>query len=158
RDKAAITAGTPASALMSRAGAAAVASLRRHAGERLARGVAVYAGTGNNGGDAWGVAGLLRELGVTGRVHATDEPATGDARAARSAATASGPFEEPRGDEGVVVDGLLGTGAVGAPRAAVANALAQLGALRAKGVFVLALDVPSGLDASTGESPNAAVG
>ena len=136
---------------MSRAGAAAADALRRHAGDRLTHGVAIFAGTGNNGGDAWVVAGILRHGGVTVRMHATGEPATADALAARSHALASGSFEAPRGDEAVAVDGLLGTGASGEPRGAVAEALGSLAALRARGAFVLALDVPSGLDASTGD-------
>jgi NAD(P)H-hydrate epimerase len=56
----------------------------------------------------------------------------------------------PHGKPGVIVDGLLGTGARGAPRGAIAQACADLGAARADGTFVVALDVPSGLDASTG--------
>ncbi len=157
RDAAAIAAGTPSALLMSRAGTAAAGALRRHAGGQLQRGVAVFAGTGNNGGDAWVVARLLRQGGATVRVHATGQPGTADAVEARNLALADGAFDEPRGDEAVAVDGLLGTGATGAPRGAVADALASLGALAARGAFVLALDVPSGLDASTGDVADATV-
>ena len=153
RDAAAIAAGTPSYALMQRAGAAAAAAIKRHAAQRLVGGVVVFAGAGNNGGDAWIVAGALRRDGVTVRVHATADPATDDARAARTDALAAGPFDAPRGDETIVVDGLLGTGSSGAPRGAVAAALDQIRAARTRGAFVLALDVPSGLDATTGEVP-----
>lgn len=157
RDAAAIAAGTPSSTLMTRAGARAVAALMRHAQPQLSRGVAVLAGSGNNGGDAWVVAGSLRAAGVQVRVRATAEPGTADARAAKSHTLAAGPFEEPHGDEAVAVDGLLGTGATGAPRGAVADALKALGAFRERGAFVLALDLPSGLDATTGEFAGGAV-
>jgi hydroxyethylthiazole kinase-like uncharacterized protein yjeF len=152
RDAAAIAAGTPSSTLMARAGAAAVRAIVRYAGERCGGGVAVFAGPGNNGGDAWVVAGSLRTAGVQVRVHATAQPATPDARAAQATALARGPFDEPRGDERVAVDGLLGTGSAGAPRDAIARALATLGDLRARGAMTFALDVPSGLDATTGEA------
>ncbi|MGI9116404.1 MAG: NAD(P)H-hydrate dehydratase, partial [Gaiellales bacterium] len=54
----------------------------------------------------------------------------------------------------LVVDALLGTGAAGAPTGAAATAIA---AIREAGLPVVALDVPSGVDASTGEAPGAAV-
>jgi NAD(P)H-hydrate epimerase len=49
-----------------------------------------------------------------------------------------------------VIDGLLGTGASGAPRGALADAVETIVELRDRGATVVALDVPSGLDASTG--------
>jgi NAD(P)H-hydrate epimerase len=143
--------------LMLRAGNAAVDAIRRHAGDRLARGVAVFVGTGNNGGDAWIVAGALRTQGVTVRVHATGEPATPDAIAARDDAVKAGAFDPPRGDEGTAVDGLLGTGASGLPRGATISALEMLATLRAQGAFVVALDVPSGMDSTTGDVPDLTV-
>ena len=64
RDRAAIAAGVPSRALMQRAGAAAAGEICRRYGARLAGGVAVYAGPGNNGGDGWVVAGALAAAGV----------------------------------------------------------------------------------------------
>jgi NAD(P)H-hydrate epimerase len=49
-----------------------------------------------------------------------------------------------------VVDGLLGTGARGAPRGDIARACEAIDAARRSGAYVVALDVPSGLDAATG--------
>jgi NAD(P)H-hydrate epimerase len=150
RDAAAIAAGTPSSALMTMAGRRATDALKRHAGDRLRDGVAIYAGPGNNGGDAWVVAGLLRRDGVRVRVHIAGEPSTPDAKQAQATACASGHFQPPRGDEAVVVDGVLGTGSGGAPRGAVADALSLISAHEARGAYVAALDVPTGLDANTG--------
>ena len=68
RDAAAIAAGVPSRALMRCAGTAAAAEIARRY-PRLVRGpVAVFAGPGNNGGDAWVVAGALAAAGADVRV------------------------------------------------------------------------------------------
>ena len=156
-DASAIAAGTPSRTLMQRAGEGAAAFVRRNLADRFGEGVAVYAGPGNNGGDAWVVAGLLAQNGVPVRVHEAGPPRTPDAIAERDRALSVASFEAPTGAERVVVDGLLGTGASGAPRGAIAEAIASIEAARVSGAAVIALDVPSGLDASTGEA-NGAVG
>jgi ADP-dependent NAD(P)H-hydrate dehydratase / NAD(P)H-hydrate epimerase len=152
RDRAAITAGVPSRALMQRAGAAAAAELVRHCGDRLERGVAVFAGVGNNGGDAWVVAAALAAVGIRVRVEEVGDAKTDDARAERDNARRQTSFDRPTGAEGVVVDGVLGTGATGVPRGAAAGAIRRIMALRDSGARVVALDVPSGLDASTGDA------
>src|SRR5690349_11612494 len=153
RDRAAIDSGIPSRALMQRAGAAAAGEIVRAFGEgdRLARGVSVFAGPGNNGGDAWVVAAALGAVGVQVRVVEVAEPRTDDARAERDVARAAMNFGAPAGGEAVVVDGVLGTGSSGAPRGAVADAIRRIDDLRNGGAAVVALDIPSGVDASTGE-------
>ena len=136
---------------MQRAGAAAAAEIVCAFGDAVAHGVAVFAGPGNNGGDAWVVAAALAAVGVPVRVVEVAEPKTDDARAERESARAVIDTREPGGAEGVVVDGLLGTGSSGAPRGAIAEAIRRIGHLRDAGARVVALDVPSGLDASTGK-------
>ena len=88
RDRTAIDAGVPSRALMQRAGAAAAAEIARFFGDRMRRGVAVYAGPGNNGGDAWVVAASLAAAGVRVRVAQVGEPKTEDARSERASAAA----------------------------------------------------------------------
>src|SRR5207237_1158578 len=61
-----------------------------------------------------------------------------------------------RGEQ-LIVDGLLGTGASGAPRGDIAAAIDLINAMRARGAAVVSLDVPSGLDSTTGETPGAVV-
>jgi NAD(P)H-hydrate epimerase len=156
-DRAAMDAGIPSRALMQRAGAAAAAEIARRWPGRLAGGVAVFAGTGNNGGDAWVVARALATAGVPVRVHAPAEPRTADAAAERRLALEVVGTDPLRGDERIVVDGVLGTGATGAPRGAPAEAIARMRVLRAGGARVAALDVPSGLDASTGAATGALI-
>ena len=149
RDRAAIDAGVPSRALMQRAGAAAAAEIARHFGDRMRRGVAVFAGPGNNGGDAWVVAASLAAIGVRVRVAQIGEPKTDDARAERATARAVLDRAEPTGAEDVVVDGVLGTGASGAPRGAVLDASRRILALKADGAAIASLDIPSGMDATT---------
>lgn len=159
RDSAAIDAGIPSRALMQRAGAVSASEIALRYGRDLGRGVLVFAGPGNNGGDAWVVARALAASGVQVRVCEPVPAATDDARAERALAlplvdaVASDDATLRAGDvyrgEGVVVDGLLGTGASGAPRGAVGVAISALRTLRDRAPIV-ALDLPSGLDASTG--------
>jgi len=54
------------------------------------------------------------------------------------------------GGEQIVVDGLLGTGATGAPRGPIADAISVIMRLRERGAAVVAIDVPSALDATSG--------
>ncbi len=166
RDAAAITAGIGSFALMARAGTAAAAEIVRAAGSRLAHGVCVLTGGGNNGGDGWIVAAQLARLGVRVRVRVVMPARTDDARRAQRIARMTLPAEaireagteaagEPPGVAvdawpGVVVDALLGTGATGALREPVARAAEWCRGARARGALVFSLDVPSGVDATTG--------
>jgi NAD(P)H-hydrate epimerase len=78
----------------------------------------------------------------------------GDARIALEALRAAGK-EAAEGLEGdVVLDGLFGTGFHGEPRADAAEIIAQMNAAEAP---VLSVDLPSGVDADTGEVAGAAV-
>jgi NAD(P)H-hydrate epimerase len=117
-----------ASELMERA-ARAVADevLRRFPG---ARRVAVVCGAGSNGGDGRIAAGMLREAGLD--AEETEAPAGAD----------------------VVVDALFGTGFRGEPRPPAAELIERM---NAAGAPVVAVDVPSGVDASTGEVAGLAV-
>ncbi len=155
-DAAAIAAGTPGTELMARAGRA----LADAVAESFPSGtIAVLCGKGNNGGDGWVAARLLRDAGRDVRVLTTGTVAEleGDALAAAEALT--GPAAEPvtpgclQGAAGAV-DCLLGTGATGRPRGAAADAIRLL---EAAGVPVVACDVPSGVDASTGTVDEPAV-
>lgn len=158
RDAAAIAAGIPSRALMQRAGSAAAAEIALRERSRLANGVHVFAGPGNNGGDAWVVARALATAGIPVRVVEVIPAKSPDAIAEREIAR---PLVEidtslnnlPTG--GIVVDGILGTGGSGAPRGAVADAVAAIDNARRAGAFVVALDLPTGVDATTGDAAGA---
>lgn len=150
RDHAAIAAGVPSFALMQRAGAAATAVILRDYADRLASGVALFAGSGNNGGDAYLVAAQLARAGVAVRLHAAALPVTPDAQRASRLASPFLTHGEPTGHERLVIDGVLGTGHRGALREQAAAACLRVALLRDAGAAVVALDLPSGLDATTG--------
>jgi ADP-dependent NAD(P)H-hydrate dehydratase / NAD(P)H-hydrate epimerase len=120
--------------LMERAGALAAeaGSQEMHGASRWT----VVCGGGANGGDGRIMARHLEAQGKQVRVV--------DAKAG----------ETDIGDVEVVVDALLGTGFAGEPRAEAAALIERINAHPAK---VVAVDVPSGVDASTGEIPGAAV-
>ncbi|MBD8880461.1 NAD(P)H-hydrate dehydratase [Rhodanobacter sp. 7MK24] len=150
--------GVPGFELMRRAAWAALSSLRRHWPQ--ARRIAVYCGPGNNGGDGFLLAVLAREAGLQVDVFALNEASAGDAATARQAWKDAGGAVRlwHSGDAlptvDVHVDALYGTGLRRAPETSVA---ALIEAINASGTPVLALDVPSGLDADTGRTPGTAV-
>ena len=158
RDRAAIEKGTPSRTLMQRAGNAAAEEISRRYSDRLQRGVRVYTGAGNNGGDGWVVAGMLARAGAEVIVVEAAEAKTPDAMSEKRATMeSSGGVRSIRLGErservqpGMVIDALLGTGSAGKPRGAIAEAIAIVNGLRAEGSTVAALDIPSGLDATSG--------
>jgi NAD(P)H-hydrate epimerase len=159
-DSSTINAGVPSRALMQRAGAAAAAEISLRFMNRLDSGVLIFAGPGNNGGDAWVIARALHAAGAPIRIVEPVAAASPDARAERaltveqlgqSAIVALD--QAGAGGESVVVDGLLGTGSTGAPRGEIAQAVVACESARRRGATVVAVDVPSGMDASTGETP-----
>ncbi len=125
--------------------------------------VLLLAGGGANGGDAFVAARHLLALGREARVLArpSAHPLT---RLNRRRWQAVGGQTRPlspaaltrqAGSATVAVDGLLGTGFRPPLRPALAEVVAALNAARARGVPVLAVDLPSGLDATRADVPGA---
>jgi NAD(P)H-hydrate epimerase len=142
----------PGYALMRRAGEAAFQVLRQ--AWPAARRIAVLCGGGNNGGDGYVVARLAREAGLDARVLALTDPAAlkGDARQAREDCAAAGVAVEAfdaaaLADADVLVDGLFGTGL---DRPLEGAARRCIDAVAGSARPVLALDLPSGLNADSG--------
>jgi hydroxyethylthiazole kinase-like uncharacterized protein yjeF len=149
-------AGVPSLDLMERAG---LGLARLTAAASGLGPVRVVVGKGNNGGDGLVAARLLRAEGREVEVLAVAPPneLRGDARAnlERLPGAPPEPFDAARlADSGVIVDALLGTGFEGAPREPVASAIAAINAAEAPAV---ACDVPSGVNADTGEVEGQAV-
>jgi len=143
--------------LMERAGAAAA----RVALEMLAGAAgppALLAGPGNNGGDAFVVARLLKEAGLDPRVAFADDPERlpDDARRAHAAWLAAGGSWQADfpDDAGLIVDGLFGAGLARPVAGRHAEWIARANAAPCP---ILALDVPSGLDAMTGHATGPAI-
>ncbi|RDV01414.1 NAD(P)H-hydrate dehydratase [Undibacter mobilis] len=154
-DRLTIAAGTPGLTLMENAGAAvAEATVALAPGQR----VTVVAGPGNNGGDGFVAARLLAERGYSVKVILVGEASRlkGDARAAfdrwRGPVEAAAPEALAACD--VIVDALFGAGldrpVEGLPRA-------MIEAINARGVPVVAVDLPSGINGATGAVMGAAV-
>ena len=142
----------PGIRLMQRAGRAAFAALRERwpSAGRLS----IVCGAGNNAGDGYVVAGLARDAGLDVQLIQVGDQAKlkGDALAAcRFAECRIGAIAPAKGDwriDGdVVVDALLGTGAKGQVRATFRHAIERI---NEAGKPVLALDLPSGIDADGG--------
>jgi hydroxyethylthiazole kinase-like uncharacterized protein yjeF len=142
--------GVPGVDLMERAG---VGLARVTAAAARPGPIRVVCGKGNNGGDGLVVARLLREEGREVDVLAVGDlsETKGDARANVDRLPGAPPrafsAEDLRGS-GAIVDAMLGTGFEGEPREPVAGAIE---AVNGAGAVVVACDVPSGVNASTGE-------
>ena len=157
-DASAIAAGIPSRALMQRAGAAAAAEIAARFSGEMERGVVVVTGPGNNGGDGWVIARALRAVGIRVRVVEAAAAHTPDAMAERALAIEAGvPFDAELdaligASEPLFIDALLGTGlASNEPlRDHVAKAIAALMGHQQRGARIVAIDVPTGLDATTG--------
>ncbi len=140
--------GIPGLVLMRRAARQVVASLL--AEWPTAKSVAVYCGSGNNAGDGYIVAGMLADRGMAVRVVSVGDPDRLGADAAQAfeyCREGTAVFTDEALDCDVVVDALLGTGLTGNVRPVYDTAIGQI---NASGAPVLAVDVPSGLSADTG--------
>jgi hydroxyethylthiazole kinase-like uncharacterized protein yjeF len=136
--------------LMDRAGSAGADIASAMLAGRVGN-VIVLAGPGNNGGDAFVCARRLRERGVPVVVVCADRPyPPGDAANALGALEASDVLPvraPPSAVPALIVDGLFGVG-LSRPLAAPYSSWVEWA--NASGAPILALDVPSGLDAGTG--------
>jgi NAD(P)H-hydrate epimerase len=150
--------GIPGFELMQRAGRAAFrVLLDRWPGVRR---LSVCCGKGNNAGDGYLVAGLAREIGLEVALWQLGDPAEleGDAGLARDFAAArgvvpeSGPPDALDGD--VIVDALLGTGIRGELKAPFDETARRI---NQSGLPVLAIDLPTGVNADTGAATRDAV-
>lgn len=153
--------GIPGIELMERAGAGLAELTARHVPQGR---IAIVCGKGNNGGDGLVAARLLRELGREVDVLLLADPGElrGDARAnlERLPGDPPRPFAPAALDGAAgIVDAILGTGASGAPAGDVRAAVEAIVAAgpSGRGAVVIACDVPSGVDGSTGETAGAAV-
>lgn len=162
-DQRAIDAGVESFALMRAAGHAAANVIRARCGLSGLRGALIFTGAGNNGGDGWVVAKALADAGVRCEVVEVGAPRTPDAQRARSEAPSVGRRVWPVDVAAIldgshcVVDGILGTGTSGAPRDELRDAVTAINTLRERGLVVASLDIPSGVDATSGDAPGTSV-
>lgn len=148
--------GVPSLELMEAAGRAVAEVVAELAPEGPVR---VVCGKGNNGGDGFVAARLLREMGfeVEALLLWPGDELGGDAafnfERCGGELLEGDPTERLAGS-GAIVDAIFGTGFEGAPRQPAAAAIR---AINGVGVPVVACDIASGVDASTGEVAGEAV-
>jgi hydroxyethylthiazole kinase-like uncharacterized protein yjeF len=158
----------PGATLMERAGSGVVEAMGRAAGPLAGKTVTILCGKGNNGGDGFVVARLLRKQRAAVRVLLLAGPGdlSGDAktmyRRFLSAAGAKSVSAAPSADtirtslaqSDLIVDALLGTGLSASVSAPYRTAIE---AINEASVPVVAVDLPSGIHADTGAVMGAAV-
>ena len=163
------SAGIPGLILMENAGRAFVEELARRAVPIAGRSIVVVCGKGNNGGDGFVIARHLANRGCDVRVFLLGKkPAVrGDAKVNLEAAVKMARFsgvslriEEVTGhipsarNAVIIVDAVLGTGFTGEVRGLYREAIEWI---NRQGAFVAAVDLPSGVDATTGAVGSVAV-
>ncbi len=150
--------GIDAATLMEQAGWGIACSMRKFfpsPGRAL-----LYLGKGHNAGDALCAARYLRRWGWQIEMHpAYPEIEWATLTRQQLRALEAVPQSEPNGlEETVIIDGLLGIGARGELRDPIRSAVSAINARRmAQAIRVVALDVPTGLDADTGATCEVAV-
>jgi hydroxyethylthiazole kinase-like uncharacterized protein yjeF len=150
----------PDGALMQRAAAGLASACARLLGQVYGSRVVVLAGPGDNGGDALYAGALLAGRGsIVTAVAAGPRMHPGGGAALRAA---GGRLAGPESSQlpglidgaDLIIDGLLGIGGRGGLREPGATLAARAAAATG---LVVAVDLPSGIDADTGEAPGAAV-
>ncbi|WP_366922922.1 NAD(P)H-hydrate dehydratase [Metallumcola ferriviriculae] len=163
-DQKAIKLGIPGVILMENAGFKVVESIQNYFGGQLAdKQVTIVVGKGNNGGDGLVIARHLSNSKVKVKIFLTSDPTeySGDAATNMRIVEQMGIPVFRLEDENdltrlnvtllytdMVVDAIFGTGFRGSPRGLTAQVMETV---NESGVPVLAVDVPSGLDASSGK-------
>jgi hydroxyethylthiazole kinase-like uncharacterized protein yjeF len=149
----------PGLELMERAGQGAARVAMEILGDPQDKTVVHFCGKGNNGGDGFVIARLLAEAGATAKVYllGKKEDVRGDALENLNRLVKIGVGVEeltvleqaavPE-EAHLIIDALLGTGASGQVRGLMAHII---GLINDSGRPVLSVDIPSGLDADSGE-------
>jgi hydroxyethylthiazole kinase-like uncharacterized protein yjeF len=155
-DAAAIASGVAGAVLMENAGRAVAEEVARRFPD--AETVAVLCGPGNNGGDGFVAARHLTERGYQVRLGFDGDPSRlpkdAAAMAERFAGTRAPLSPDLFAGAGVVVDALFGAGLA---RRIEGKLAALIESVNASGIPVVAVDVPSGIDGTTGEVRGVAV-
>jgi NAD(P)H-hydrate epimerase len=142
--------------LMEHAGLALLQAMQARYGDLTGQDVALLCGGGNNGGDGFALARLLQRAGAQPRVFLAADPSRVRGDAAINLAALRPLGLTPESDLGrlgsphIVVDALLGTGARGAPRGSIKEAIERVQRLVAP---VVAVDLPSGTPGEGGGPP-----
>lgn len=157
--------------LMESAGRECAALILRDLEDLAMKGVVVVAGAGNNGGDGFVIARTLKAAGCPAAVvfGAPAEKLKVDSRANLESwkrfggavheytSQSADLVVELLSEAGLIVDAVFGTGFRGEPRGAAKELIDLINGARRGGVPVIAVDIPSGVDASTSQKANSSV-
>lgn len=116
--------------------------------------ITIAVGSGNNGGDGYALAYILKRNGIDSRIVMLSDKRSDDGAFFAGSAKALGVKAEPytpgcmTGSD-IIVDCLLGTGFKGAVRQSYAEAIQEI---NESGAFVVSVDINSGMDGDTGLS------
>jgi NAD(P)H-hydrate epimerase len=160
------THGIPGLELMENAGRGATHVLLEQFGDQARAGVGVFCGKGNNGGDGFVIARCLAEKGIDVSVYLLAKTAAlkGDAAANLERLVPldirvieipdEDTFSKTKSslsDYGLLVDAILGTGLTSDVKGFFKTVINFINALNRNGIAVFAVDIPSGLNADTGQ-------
>ena len=159
---------TPSLTLMERAGAGIAAAILQRFARAAKKGVLIVAGKGNNGGDGFVVARLLKKKRIPCEVALLarrDELTADAAHNLRAWSKLKGKVTEIDGSKlellsqsfarhGLLVDAILGTGMKNEVAGLFGEAITLM---NASGLPTVAVDIPSGLDSDTGQPLGAAI-
>ena len=149
-----IAKGTPSKELMRRAAQGVFDAYHGWEG----RCTLVICGSGNNGGDGYALAELLCAHGFAADVLRVSEKLSEDGAYYCERCAAADvrmlTLEDPVdfADYDILVDCMLGTGFSGVPREPVAGVIRRVNEAKAAGVFVISVDINSGMNGDTGEA------
>ena len=119
------------------------------------RRIAILAGGGNNGGDGYALAGILKKEGIDSLLIRISDKMSDDGKYYCEAASELGVKTVPFSEESdlrsfdILVDCILGTGFSGEVRGAARDAIE---AVNKSDAYVISVDIPSGMNGDTGEA------
>lgn len=153
-DKYTIENGTPSKELMRRAAQGLYDAVDPDWNDKK---TLVVCGSGNNGGDGYALAEILKSQGYDVTLIRTSEKFSEDGEYYYDRCKALGVDEVGLGDciftdYDIIVDCILGTGFSGAPRESIAAVIEKINEAGEKGAFVVSADINSGMNGDTGEA------
>ena len=120
--------------------------------------IAIVVGGGNNGGDGYALAGILKENGLDPVVIKVSDKMSDDGKyycdiaLERGVQIVSYMEDTDLGKYDIIVDCILGTGFVGEVRGTAAEAIDSI---NSSGAYVISVDINSGMNGDTGEASKA---
>lgn len=122
------------------------------------RKIAIVAGSGNNGGDGYALAGILADHGIPAQLFRVSGKFSDDGSFYYRRAIDQGVPDRLFSQEctlsgyDMIVDCILGTGFTGVPRGSAADAIRAINDAGQSGAFVVSVDINSGMNGDTGEA------